>query len=114
MTDQGAAASPGPGGAGDQWQIRVVDTIDDVVSAVQERLVDPLVLVARGVVFGLIVAAMTLVVSITMSIALVRVLDVYAFRGRVWATDVVVGGVFALGGLVLWTRRRPRGKADAS
>ena len=114
MTDQDAAASPGPGGAGDQWQVRVVDTIDDVVTAVQERLVDPLVLVARGVVFGLIVGAMTMVVSITLSIALVRILDVYAFRGRAWATDVLLGGLLAVGGLALWTRRRPRRKADAT
>jgi len=62
--------------------MRVVDTIDDVVTTVQERVIRPLLLVARAIVFGIIVATMALVVSILFSIAVVRLLDVYAFRGR--------------------------------
>ncbi|MGH9017575.1 MAG: hypothetical protein ACRDY1_07480 [Acidimicrobiales bacterium] len=113
MAEHGGTVGPGPDGA-DQWQVRVVDTIDDVVGAVQDRIVRPLLLVARAVVFGLIVAAMTLVLSITVAVVVIRVLDVYAFRNRVWAADVTVGGVFAVGGLVLWALRRPRGKAGAA
>jgi hypothetical protein len=114
MSDQGAAASPGPGETGAQWQMRVVDTIDDAITTVQDRVIRPLLLVARAVVFGIIVATMVLVMSVLLSIALVRVLDVYAFRGRVWASDVVVGGLFTLGGLALWTKRRVRGDTQTS
>jgi len=114
MSEPGATASPGPGETGAQWQMRVVDTIDDTIATVQDRVVRPLLLVARAIVFGIIIATMALVISVLFSIALVRVLDVYAFRGRVWASDVVVGGVFTLGGLALWTRRRARGDAQGS
>ncbi|HXQ74961.1 MAG TPA: hypothetical protein VN791_00595 [Acidimicrobiales bacterium] len=111
MNDQGVDPSAGPGGAGAQWQTRVVDTVEDVVSAVHDRVIRPLVLVTRAVVFGILVATMTLLVSILLSIAVVRLLDVYAFRGRVWASDALVGGLLTVGGLVLWTRRRSRGNA---
>jgi hypothetical protein len=110
MTDQGVdASSSGPGDAGAQWQVRVVDVVEDTVTAVHDRVVRPLLLVARAIVFGIVVAAMALVVSILLSVAAVRLLDVYAFRGRVWASDALVGGVLTIGGLVAWTQRKSPG-----
>jgi hypothetical protein len=47
-----------------------------------------------------------------MAIALVRVLDVYAFGGRVWASDAVLGGLLVLGGGFAWTKRAPRGAKE--
>jgi hypothetical protein len=113
MHDQGAEASSSPSGGGELWQARVVDTIEDVVSAVHDRVIRPLLLVTRAVVFGSIVATMALVVSILLSVALVRLLDVYAFGGRVWASDALVGGLFSVAGVVAWTRRRAGGDAGA-
>lgn len=100
--------SPGPGDAGAQWQGHVVDTIDGVITAVHERVIRPLLLVARAVVFGIIVATMALIMSVLLSVAVVRLLDVYAFRGRVWASDAVVGGLLTAVGAFLWTKRRSR------
>ena len=48
---------------------------------------------------------MALVVSILFSVALVRLLDVYAFRGRVWASDAARGRAVH--------RRRARGLDEA-
>ena len=70
----------------------MADTIEDVVEAVQDRVVRPLILVARGLVFGIIIATMALVLSVVMAIAVVRLLDVYAFGGRVWASDAAARG----------------------
>ena len=40
---------------------------------------------------------------------------VYAFRGRVWLSDMVVGGLFVIGGLVAWSQRTTRkGRAKGS
>ena len=58
---------------------------------------------------GIIVATMALVVSILFSIAAVRVLDVYAFRNRVWASDALIGGLLTLLGIFAWTKRRSPG-----
>jgi hypothetical protein len=114
MDDQGASASPGSGDAGAQWQVRVVDLVEDAVSTAHNRVIRPLVLVARAAVFGLIATTMAVVVSVLFSVAFVRVLTVYAFRGRVWASDAVVGGVLTGGGLFLWTKRRSGGDAGTS
>jgi hypothetical protein len=113
MPDQGADTSPGDHDAAAQWQVRVVDSVEDVVTAVHDRVIRPLLLVARAIVFGLIVATMVLVVGVLFSVAVVRLLDVYAFSGRVWASDATVGGLFTAGGLVLWTMRRARRGAGA-
>ena len=109
MNEQGAGTSNGPGDAGAQWQARVIDTVEDTVTAVHDRVIRPLLLAARAVVYGIIVASMALVMSILISIALVRLLDVYAFRGRVWASDALVGGLLTVLGLVVWTKRRSPG-----
>jgi len=113
MHDQGADTSPDHGDAGAQWQVRVVDSVEDVVTAVHDRVIRPLLLVARAIVFGLIVATMVLVVGVMFSVAVVRLLDVYAYSGRVWESDATVGGLFTVGGLVLWTMRRSRRDAGA-
>lgn len=99
----------GPDDAAAQWQARVVDIVDDTVTAVHDRIIRPVLLVARAIVFGIIVATMALVVSILLSIAVVRLLDVYAFRGRVWASDALVGGLLTVLGVVAWTKRRSPG-----
>jgi hypothetical protein len=109
MNDQGVDTSSGSGDAGAQWQVRVVDVVEDTVTAVHDRVIRPLLLVARAIVFGIVVAAMALVVSILLSVAAVRLLDVYAFRGRVWASDALVGGLLTIGGLFAWTRRKSAG-----
>ncbi len=114
MNEQGTGASSGPGDAGAQWQGRVIDTVEDTVTAVHDRVIRPLLLVTRALVFGIIIATMALMLSVLLSIAAIRLLDVYAFRGRVWASDVLVGGLLTVGGLVLWTRRRSRGRAGTS
>ncbi|HXQ62264.1 MAG TPA: hypothetical protein VN796_08015 [Acidimicrobiales bacterium] len=109
MHDQGSDTSPGPHDGGAEWQVRVVDTVEDIVSAVHDRVIRPLLLVARAIVFGLIVATMVLVVGVMFSVVVIRILDVYAFRGRVWASDATVGGLLTAAGLLLWARRSRRG-----
>jgi hypothetical protein len=114
MDDQGASASPGSGDAGAQWQVRVVDLVEEAVSTAHNRVIRPLFLVGRAIVFGCIAATMALTVSVLLSVAFIRLLTVYAFRGRVWASDAVVGGVLAAAGLFAWTKRRTGGDAGAS
>jgi hypothetical protein len=92
----------------DDWQGKVVDTIEGVVGSVHDTVVRPLTIVARGLVFGIIIAVMGLVLAVLAFAALVRLLDVYAFRGRVWATDAVIGAVLVALGAFAWSRRTSR------
>jgi hypothetical protein len=101
--------APATTGSGQgEWPARVADTIDDVVTGVHDRVIRPLMMVGRGVVFGLIIATMLLVLGVVAAVALVRLLDIYAFGHRVWASDALVGGVLVAAGAVAWWLRRPR------
>ena len=48
-----------------------------------------------------------------MSIALIRLLTVYAFDGRVWLSDLLVGVIFVAVGIVAWTKRIDRRRPGA-
>lgn len=116
MDDASAASRPPSSGgspasstgmlAGAEWPARLADQVEAVVAALHDKVVRPLLIVARGVVFGILVGAMALVIAVLSSIAVVRLLDAYAFGRRVWASDLVVGGLFAVIGLVAWSLRR--------
>jgi hypothetical protein len=103
-----------PPGAGD-WPARATDLVDSLVSLLRDKTVRPLSLVARVIVFGILVFAAALVTVVLASIALIRLLTVYAFDGRVWAADLLVGAVFVVIGVVAWTQRATRApKAGAA
>ena len=93
------------------WTVQAADAIEHAVESVRSKTTDPLVGVARWVVYGTLAAIMGLVASVVAVIGLVRVLDI-VLPGEVWVVDVVLGGIFTLVGLVLWSRRRPRRSAD--
>jgi hypothetical protein len=95
---------PGSGGIGD-LPTRGADWVDTVVELLRDRTVRPLTLATRAVVFGIIVFAAAVVTVVLLSIALIRLLTVYAFDGRVWLSDLVVGAVFVVAGLVAWSKR---------
>lgn len=92
-------ASPG------DWPSRAADLVDTLVSLLRDKTVRPAALVARALVFGIIILASSLVVLTLVSIALIRVLTVCVFNGRVWAADFLVGALFLAGGFVVWAQR---------
>ncbi len=94
-------------GAGD-WPARAADLVDTLVSLLRDKTVRPLALVARVIVFGILVFTASLVTVVLLSITLIRLLTVYAFSGRVWASDLLVGAVFIAIGLTVWTQRTVR------
>jgi hypothetical protein len=99
-----ASRLPGSGAIAD-LPVRGADLVDTLVELLRDKTVRPLTLVTRAVVFGIIVLAASVVTVTLLSIALIRVLTVYAFDGRVWLSDLVVGAVFVAGGFVVWSRR---------
>jgi hypothetical protein len=100
--DPGAPPSPGVIA---QLPTRAADAVDLVVDTIFDRFIRPVILVARWVVFGLVVAAMAVILLTLLSIALIRLLDVYVFPGKVWASYFLLGFLFCVGGLLLWTQR---------
>ncbi len=101
-SEQGAAR---PGDALADLPVRATDWVESLVSLLRDRTVRPLTLVARAIVFGIIVFAASVVTLTLVSIAVIRLLTVYAFGGRVWLSDLVVGAVFVVVGAIAWSRR---------
>ena len=97
--------APPPSPAGD-WPARATDQIEALITLLRDRTVRPVALVARAIVFGILVFAAALVTVVLVSVSLIRLLTVYVFDGRVWLSDIVVGVLFVAAGLVAWSQRR--------
>jgi hypothetical protein len=87
---------------------RATDWVEQLVVLLRDRTVRPLTLVARAIVFGIIVFAASVVVLTLVAITVIRLLTVYAFDGRVWLSDLVVGALFVAAGVLAWSRRTER------
>jgi hypothetical protein len=85
---------------------RATDLVETVVVAVHDKAVRPALLAARAVVFGLLVLTMAAVAAVASLVGLVRLLDVYAFGGRVWASDALLGAVCCAAGALAWAKRQ--------
>jgi hypothetical protein len=85
---------------------RGADMVDTLVALLRDKTVRPLTLATRAIVFGIIVFAASVVTVVLISITSIRLLTVYAFSGRVWLSDLVVGVLFVVAGLLAWSRRR--------
>ncbi|MGH9205292.1 MAG: hypothetical protein ACRD1G_01825 [Acidimicrobiales bacterium] len=102
--------SPDRPSGGPSWPAQAADTVETIVTTVADKTVGPLTLVARGLVFGIVVGIMAQAALVFATIGLIRLLDIYAFPGRIWATYALVGGIFVLLGSFLWIKRRPRSR----
>ena len=92
------------------WTVQTADTIDRVVTTIRSKTSEPLVGLARTVVFGLLAALVGTMALVLLAIGAVRALVVYVPFGdnRVWAAQLIVGGIFVLAGLFLFRKARPR------
>jgi hypothetical protein len=79
--------------------------VDSLVELLRDKTVRPLTLATRAIVFGIIVFAASVVTVVLLSVTLIRLLTVYAFDGRVWLSDLVVGALFVVAGVVAWSQR---------
>ncbi len=86
------------------WAADTADRIDHLVAAIRSKTSDRLVGVARVVVYGLLAAVMGVMALILLVIAAIRFLDAYIPRG-VWIPYMVLGAIFVLAGLFLWSKR---------
>jgi hypothetical protein len=97
-----------PARVSDDWAVQTADTIERLVESVRSNTSDRLVSAARLVVFGLLAAMLATVALVLFCIFLVRIMDSY-IPGGVWVVYLVLGGLFTLGGLLLWQQawKRP-------
>ena len=96
------------------WAPQLADTIDRYVGLVRDKATSKVVLVVRGLVFGIVIL-FTLIATITLSVILgikllqriVNIGGLVDTDSSVWVSYVLLGGVFVLVGLFLFTKRSP-------
>ncbi|MBK5221405.1 MAG: hypothetical protein JJE52_00705 [Acidimicrobiia bacterium] len=102
---------PPPDGGAD-WPAQAADTIVDVVDRVRNATTGPALTVMRGVVYGVAIAIVGIAAVVLLVVAAVRFVDVY-LPGGVWSAHLLIGALSTVGGLVLWSKRRPEGSSAA-
>lgn len=96
-----------------QWASRTVDAIDRVVALVRDRTTRPLVTIVRALIFGSMAIVGAIFVVIVLVIGGIRalnsLLDIWWSRDTaVWASYLIIGGVFCVIGMLLMRRRHPQ------
>jgi hypothetical protein len=104
-TSTGTTGLPFGSAAAVDLSAKAADTIDLIVDTVHDKAIRPLLLLGRAVAFGMLAAVLALAVMVLATVAIVRLLDVYVFPGRVWASYALLGTIFVAVGLFAWSQR---------
>lgn len=92
------------------WAERVTNLFADFIEKIRSRTTQPLIYLARAIVFG-IIAVVGVVISVAfLLIGLTRLLqdtlDTWFARDTaVWASYFIIGGIFMLVGMILMKKR---------
>jgi hypothetical protein len=107
------APSAVPPAAPPSWPDQATDLIVQTVGTVRDKTTGPAITGARMVVYGTFGVLVAIVAFILVVILLVRVITVYLTGGRVWITDLALGAVFSVVGVVLWSKAAKASKGTA-
>jgi hypothetical protein len=84
------------------WTSQAADAVEKAVVLVRDKTVVPAQQGVKAVVYGLLTAFFALTAFFLVTVLLFRVLDIFL---PVWASWMIVGGIFLLAGAFCWTRR---------
>lgn len=84
------------------WTSQAADAIEKTVSTVRDRTVEPANKAAKALVYGVFAVCCVMTALLLLTIVMFRALN-YAIP--VWASWMVLGGIFIIVGLFLWSRR---------
>ena len=99
-----SSGTPAAPGSGQDWTDQVTGLIVDGVDKVRTRTTGPILEVSRGSVHAVVAITLLLPVAVLFLVLTVRVLTYFVFR-EVWITYTVLGMLFSLIGVVMWSRR---------
>jgi hypothetical protein len=109
----GGAAGLSPPNAitlGDDWAGQLTHKVEEVVALVRDKTVTPVAKAVKYLIFGVLALFVGAAAAVLFAVFAIRVLDseVPVFRTRVWASYLVVAGIFWLAGMLLSRRRHSR------
>jgi hypothetical protein len=94
------------------WTDEVTDRIESVVEKVRDRTTVPVIILARGIVFGFIIGTLGALLIVLLVVAGVRLLDAYLpvhpDGRRVYLVYAIVSAIFIAIGTFLWRKSYPK------
>jgi len=93
---------------------RAMGAIDQLVDTLHDKVIRPILLIGRTIAFAFIIVACVAVICVALCVALLRLLDVYAFAAHQWASWALLGALFVAAGLVAWRYRKAPSKSDGA
>ena len=95
-----------------KWAAELADTIERTVGTVRHKTTRPLLLVYRGVIFGIVAVFGAMVALVALIIALVRAFQAFLelfvdHADAVWISYLIVGVIFTVAGLIVMKNRFP-------
>jgi len=104
---------PGISSSSDDWAAQAASTIERTIDGVRDKAVVPVQTVARALVYGTVAAIVGGIALVMGTIGSFRLLTVYlgnvpGIANGVWAADLLMGALFTIAGLAVWSRRHPR------
>lgn len=107
-SDNGVGGGDGRGASGNDWAALATGKVEEVVSLIRDRAVTPILRGVRFAIFALLALFIGALLAVLVAAGAVRLLDNYLFHRRVWASYLVIGGIFSGFGLFLSRMRHPR------
>jgi hypothetical protein len=95
-------------GGGNDWAAQITAKVEELVALVRDKTLTPVVKIVRFIILGLIALFIGGLTAVLFAVGVLRVLDTEVFHRRVWASYLVVGGIFSLVGLLLSRMRKRR------
>lgn len=89
------------------WTTQAIDTLQSVIDAIKSKTSNPLLKIARALIYALLALGLVITFLLMVTIGFVRLADGY-LPGQVWAVYLPLGGIFFLAGLLAWTKRAKR------
>jgi hypothetical protein len=92
----------------EDWAAQLTEKIGQVVELIRDRTVRPVQSFVRAAIFGVLAFFVVVFVLVALVIGLVRLLDNEVFDQRVWASYLLLGGIFVVIGAFISRMRQSR------
>lgn len=99
--------------AEDDWAARASSTVVQYVGTVRDKTTGPALVASRYAVYALALALIAVVLVILLLVLTVRLLVSatgelsFVEEGETWMAYYILGGLFVIGGAILWRKKEP-------
>ena len=92
----------------EDWAAHLTEKVGQVVELIRDRTVRPVQTFVRAAIFGVLAFFVMIFVLVAFVIGLIRLLNNEVFDQRVWASYLLVGGIFVVIGAFISRMRHSR------